>query len=179
VTIVKAPAALSNMRRPTIEFSANRPVAFTCQLDGRAQPCASPFTVPASLADGPHGFAVQATDLAGRVGSSGVVSFAIDTTAPRTFFRKRPRKVIRTGKRRVWGTVAFGSNEAGVSFICKFDRDLPRYCPDRIKRRFELGRHRIVVRARDAIGNLDATAAIYKFRVESRGKSTKAGTRRR
>lgn len=175
VTITKAPAALSNVRRPTIEFSANRPVAFTCQLDGRAQPCASPITVPVDLADGRHGFAVQATDLAGRVGSSGVVSFAIDTTAPRTFLRQRPRKVIRTGKRRVWGTVAFGSNEAGVSFICKFDRDLPRYCPARIKRRFEVGRHRIVVRARDAIGNLDATAAIYKFRVESRGKAKRRG----
>lgn len=175
VTITRAPAPLSNVRRPTIEFSANRPVAFTCQLDGRAQPCASPFTAPANLTDGQHGFVVQATDLAGRVGSSAVVSFAIDTTAPRTFFRKRPRKVIRTGKRRVWGTVAFGSNEAGVSFICKFDRDLARYCPNRIKRRFEVGRHRIVVRARDAIGNVDPTAAVYKFRVEPRGKAKRKG----
>ncbi|HSK50775.1 MAG TPA: Ig-like domain-containing protein, partial [Solirubrobacterales bacterium] len=179
VTITKAPPPLTNVRRPMFEFSANRPVAFTCQLDGHTQPCASPFTAPAALADGQHGFAVQATDLAGKSASSGVVDFRIDTTAPRTFFRKRPRKVIRTKRRKVWATVAFGSNEAGVTYICKFDRDLPRYCPHRIKRRFEVGRHRIVVRARDTIGNVDRSAAVYKFRVERRGKQATAGRRRR
>ena len=85
ITITKAPAPLSRNRRPTIEFSANRPVTFTCEVDGGpAQPCASPFVVPAALADGSHGIAVSGVDLAGRSGASGAAGFAIDTRAPRT-----------------------------------------------------------------------------------------------
>jgi hypothetical protein len=168
VRIDRAPSPLSGERQPTIEFSANRPAAFTCLLDGGSQPCASPFRVPVPLGDGNHSFAVQATGLSGRVGRSDTVTFAIDTTAPRTFFAKRPRKTIRTGKRRVRVSFRFASNEPGALFICKVDRDLQRYCPARIVRRFKPGGHVVVVKARDAVGNVDGTPAVFKFRVKER-----------
>ena len=169
VTITQAPEPLSRNRRPTIRFVANRPVAFTCEVDGSAQPCDSPFPVPRELADGNHGVAVRATDVSGRVGGTGVVSFTVDTRSPRTFFAKRPPKLIRTQRRRVRASFRFGSNEPGVAFICKVDRDLLRYCPSRISRRFDEGRHVVVVKARDAVGNVDASPAVFKFQVKRVG----------
>ncbi len=167
VTITKAPAPLSRNRRPTIEFSANRPVAFSCEVDGGpAQPCASPFVVPAALADGNHGIAVSGVDLAGRSGGSGTAGFAIDTRAPRTSIAKHPPKSIRTHRRHVRGTFRFKSNEAGVSFVCKVDRGLLRFCARRISRRFGAGKHVVQVRARDRAGNLDPSAAVFRFRVK-------------
>jgi subtilase family protein len=169
VTITQGPAPLSANRQPTIQFIANRPAAFSCEVDGSAQSCASPFTVPVALADGSHGLVVRATDVSGRVGDTGVVSFKIDTRPPRTFFAKHPPKRIRTKRQRVRATFRFGSNEAGVAFICKVDRDLLRFCPARVSRRFDEGRHVVVVKARDAAGNVDATPAVFKFQVKRVG----------
>jgi Subtilase family len=167
VTITKPPAPLSRERRPTIEFTADRPVAFSCAVDGGpAQPCASPFTVPAALEDGQHGIAVSGTDLAGRTGGSGAVLFRIDTTAPRTIIAAHPPKLLRTHGRRARAVFRFRSNESPVTFVCKVDQSLLRFCGARFARRFDLGRHVLRVRAQDAAGNLDRSAAVYRFRVK-------------
>ncbi len=170
IAITRAPQPLSRDCRPTIEFTANRPVAFACQVDGgAAQPCASPFVVPAALADGSHAIAVTGLDLAGREGSSGSVSFAVDTKAPRTSIAKHPPRLLTTQRRRVRGTFGFKSNEAEVTFVCKVDRGLPRFCGARLSRRFAAGRHTVRVRARDRAGNFDRTPAVFHFRVERLG----------
>jgi len=169
VTITKAPPPLSRNRRPAIEFSASRPVAFTCQVDGGApQPCASPFGLP-GMADGTHGVAVSGVDVAGRTGNSGAAMFEIDTKAPRTTIAKHPRKLIRTHRRRARGTFRFRSNEAGASFVCKVDRGLLRFCGRRFSRHFGPGRHTVQVRARDRAGNIDRSPAVFHFRVKRVG----------
>jgi hypothetical protein len=170
ITITKAPAPLSRNRRPGIEFTANRPVAFSCQVDGGVpQPCASPFVVPVGLADGAHGIAVSGVDLAGRIGGSGTASFVIDTKAPRTSIVKHPPKLVRTHRRQVRETFRFRANEAGVAFVCKVDRGLLRFCGQRFSRRFAAGRHTLTVRARDAAGNVDRSPAVFRFRVKRLG----------
>ncbi len=167
VTVTRAPAALSRDNRPTFEFSANRPVAFSCSHDGLPpQPCASPYIVPAVLADGGHGFAVSGTDLGGRVGSSGVVTFRIDTTAPRTKIVKHPRKLIRSRHRRARAIFRFRSSEPGSTFVCKVDRELLKPCGRRLGLRLKAGRHAVRVRARDAAGNFDPTPAVFRFRIK-------------
>jgi hypothetical protein len=170
IAITKAPPPLGRERRPTIEFGANRPVAFSCQIDGgAAQVCASPFSVPAALGDGAHGIAVSGVDLAGRRGSSGTVLFEIDSRRPRTRIAKHPPKLIRTHRRKVRGSFRFASNEAGVTFVCKVDRGLLRFCGRRTTRRFGEGRHVVLVRARDRAGNVDRTPAVFRFRVKRIG----------
>ena len=86
--------------------------------------------------------------------------------APKTFFRHKPPKFIRTRGR--WGRAVFrfGSNEAGVAFLCQFDRKRYRRCGRRFVRRFRPGRHVLRVKARDRTGNVDPTPAIYRFRVK-------------
>ena len=170
ITITKAPAPLSRSRRPVIEFSANRPVAFSCEVDGGpAQPCASPFGVPAALADGSHGIAVSGVDLAGRVGTNGTATFTVDTRAPRTRIAKHPPKLLRTRGRSARARFRFAANEAGVSFVCKIDRGLLRFCGGKISRRFGQGRHLVQVRSRDLAGNVDRSPAVFHFRVKRLG----------
>jgi len=169
VTISKAPEALGRNRQPTLEFGANRPVAFRCEVDGGAPlPCASPFRLPQPLRDGSHAIAVSGVDAAGRRGTA-VAGFAIDTKRPRTKIAKHPPKLIRTHGRSARARFRFASNEPGVTFVCKFDRGLLRFCGRKISRRFGEGRHRIKVRARDRAGNVDRTPAVFRFRVERVG----------
>ena len=85
---------------------------------------------------------------------------------PRTFIRAHPRHLIRTRHRRAKVVFRFGSNEAGVHFVCRIDTGLFRPCPRRLARRFGIGWHTIRVAARDADGNGDRTPAVYRFRVK-------------
>jgi len=167
VSITERPPPLSRNRRPQIGFAANRSVAFACTLDADApQPCASPFASAAPLRDGVHRFFVGGTDLAGRSGQSEVVSFRIDRTRPRVFFRKRPPKRMRTRARRAKAVFRFGSNEKRVRFICRVDRGPSRSCKARFVRRLGAGKHVARVRARDAAGNVTRRPAVYRFRVK-------------
>jgi hypothetical protein len=88
---------------------------------------------------------------------------------PRTFFRQRPPKVIRTHGRSALVVLRFGSDETGVSFACRIDGGFFRPCPERLVRRFAVGSHAVVVVARDAAGNGDRTPAAYRFKVQQIG----------
>lgn len=89
----------------------------------------------------------------------------VERRSPNTFFRKHPPKVIRTEGRSAPAVFRFGSNEAGVAFLCKIDRLPFRACPQRLARRFALGPHLLRVKARDQDGDTDQTAAVFRFRV--------------
>jgi hypothetical protein len=85
--------------------------------------------------------------------------------APSTFFRKHPPKVLRAAGRSAMVVFRFGSDEAGVSFLCKVDQRPFRACPQRLTRRFALGPHLLRVKARDQDGDTDETPAVFRFRV--------------
>jgi subtilisin family serine protease len=89
-----------------------------------------------------------------------------DRVRPRTFFIKRPAKRIRTGGAVATAAFRFGSNERGVTFLCRVDRGKLRRCQARFVRRYEVGPHVVRAAARDAAGNTDRTPAVYRFRVE-------------
>jgi hypothetical protein len=182
VTITGGPKALGNENRPTFEFTASRPVTFSCQIDGGTpQPCASPYLAPSALADGSHGFVVTGTDAQGRRGSSGVDGFTIDTKAPRTKIARHPRKFVKTRKRSVVVRFKLRASESPVTFYCQFDKEPLRICPARFHHRFKKGRHAVRVRARDQAGNLAARPTVFHFRVKElpRGHRAKGRHSRR
>lgn len=89
-----------------------------------------------------------------------------EVVAPRTFFRQRPERILRTRQRRATAVFRFGSNEAGVSFVCRIDGGLFRPCPERLVRRFSLGWHLVEAAARNANGVGDRSPARYRFKVK-------------
>jgi|GEM_PF-432894 len=167
VRITNGPGALSSQSRPTFEFTSTRPVAFTCQLDGGTpQPCASPYLLPAPLADGSHGFVVIGKDAQGRGGSSGVYDFGIDTKAPRTKIVGHPQKVVKTRKRSVVVHFRLKASESPVTFYCEFDKEPLRICPASFRHRFKKGKHAVRIRAKDQVGNIAEKPTVFHFRVK-------------
>jgi hypothetical protein len=164
VVLTAQPPERSTGRTPSFAFVASEPATFTCGIDGVSQPCASPFATP-PLADGSHAFEVLAVDAAGNSARAGF-QFAIDTRPPETGFRSRLRALLRTRRGSTPLTVRFSADEPGATFACRVDRGPLRSCGSSFSRRFVPGRHAIRVQARDELGNLDPTPAVYRFRVE-------------
>ena len=69
----------------------------------------------------------------------------------------------RTDARRV--KFMFVSDEANSSFQCKLDKGAFKSCASPSKLKVKRGRHTFNVRAMDADGNVDPTAAEDRFRV--------------
>lgn len=93
----------------------------------------------------------------------------VDTTLPSTFLRKRPAKVVRTTLGNATAVFVFGSDESGVTFLCRVDQGPWRTCPARFVRRYRVGKHVVRVVARDSAGNSGPTAVVYSFRVKRVG----------
>jgi hypothetical protein len=87
--------------------------------------------------------------------------------SPRTLILQHPLKVIHTVQRRALAVFRFGSNESGVSFICRIDGGVFRPCPERLARRFPPGWHLVEVSARNAEGLGDRSPARYRFKVKT------------
>jgi subtilisin family serine protease len=86
---------------------------------------------------------------------------------PRTFILQHPLRVIHTVQRRALAVFLFGSNESGVSFVCRVDGGFFRPCPERLARRFPAGRHLVEVAALNAEGVGDRSPARYRFKVKT------------
>lgn len=93
----------------------------------------------------------------------------VDNRQPSTSFGKRPPKLIRTTLGNATAVFVFRADESGVTFLCRVDKGPWRTCPARFVRRYRVGPHVVRVVARDAAGNSDPTAAIYRFRVQQIG----------
>lgn len=89
--------------------------------------------------------------------------------APNTSFAKHPPKLVRTRSNTTRAVFRFSSDQAGATFLCKFDAAAFRPCGARIAHRFGLGRHVVKVKALSSAGLADPTAAAFRFRVEHVG----------
>jgi hypothetical protein len=167
VKIISGPATVGNQPRPTFEFSASHPAVFTCQVDGGAAvPCTSPYTVPAALGDGPHGFAVTARDAEGLSGTSAVYEFTVDTKAPRARIVSHPNKLVTTRKADFRAKFRLSANASPVTFYCQIDREPLRICGPSLSYKLAPGKHVLKVRVKDELGNLSITPSTFHFRVK-------------
>ncbi len=83
-----------------------------------------------------------------------------DTSAPQTKVGQVPRRLRRKSVR-----VRFTSSEHGSTFECRLDKAHWRACSSPLRLRgLKLGRHRIAVRATDAVGNTDRSPARRSFK---------------
>lgn len=87
-----------------------------------------------------------------------------DTIAPDTSITK---VTVKNAKRRA--TVRFSADEAGASFRCRLDSGETLDCSSpRTYRHLSRGSHQVRVRAVDAVGNVDPSAAVATFRIKRR-----------
>jgi hypothetical protein len=160
-TLLSGPTGPTSDSTPTFTFSSEGGATFKCRVDaGSFAACSSPFTTP-SLANGPHTFSVRATDAATNVDTSPATrAFTVDTAAPDTTFTRTPGKRVFTKRVKF----KFTSNEAGVTFECKKDAKAYKPCTSPLRWKVKLGKHVLRVRAVDAVGNVDAAPARYRFK---------------
>jgi Subtilase family len=87
---------------------------------------------------------------------------------PSTQILRYPPSLVRIAARSVRLVFRFGSDQAGVTFLCKVDRVAFRVCPNRFVRRYALGRHVLKVKAKGSTGLFDPTPATFRFRLAPR-----------
>jgi hypothetical protein len=88
---------------------------------------------------------------------------------PKTSFLKHPPKVVRTRSKTARLVFRFGSDQAGVSFLCKIDRAAFRACGSKLTHGFRVGSHVVKVKAVSSAGLADSTPAVFSFRVKHVG----------
>jgi hypothetical protein len=166
-TIESAPANPSQSSNASLTFAADEAARFECSLDDAAYaPCTSPQAY-AALADGPHTFAVRATDAAGNVSSPASYTWSIDTvprdtTAPETTIASAPAAATTSTS----ASFVFSASESGSSFECKLDEGAWAACVSpRELSGLEPGAYSFQVRAIDAAGNVDQSPASYAWTV--------------
>ncbi|MFP2930260.1 Ig-like domain-containing protein [Pyxidicoccus sp. 3LG] len=167
-----APVNPTNQRVATFAFRAEEAgVRFECRLDAADfSPCTSPLeSVP--LGEGLHTFQVRATDAAGNVESTPAShSWRVDLTAPETEITSGPPLDVNQGE----AHFTFRSSEEGVSFECRVDS--AAYAPCTSTASYSglgEGAHTFHVRARDAAGNVDDSAASSTWRVDVTAPETR------
>ncbi|MBA3867000.1 MAG: hypothetical protein H0X42_11770, partial [Solirubrobacterales bacterium] len=89
--------------------------------------------------------------------------------APTTSFKWHPPRLVRTRGRTARVAFRFASDQSPATFLCAVDRGGYRVCGAGLARSFAIGAHMVRVEARNAAGLLDATAAVFSFRVKPVG----------
>jgi hypothetical protein len=153
---------------PVFEFSSGKPGStFTCVVDG-GDPflCESPYAM-SGLAEGPHTFAVAATDAFGIMDPSPATrSFTVDTTAPDTTIDAGPADAATIADSTP--TFAFSSSEPVSTFVCAIDEAVAVSCDSPLESaELAEGQHTFTVTATDTAGNTDASPATRKFTVDT------------
>lgn len=104
---------------------------------------------------------VGATQTTAADGTSEMAVEEIDVTVPDTTITKKPKK--KSTKRKA--KFKFESSEDGSTFECKLDKKPFKSCESPFKKKVKPKKHKFLVRAIDAAGNVDPTPAKAKFKV--------------
>ena len=163
-SISSGPSGPTNDSTPSFGFtSTESPMTFECSVDGGGfGSCPSPFT-PAALADGPHTFAVRAVDAATNTDASPATrNFTVDTAAPDTTITGKTK--VKSKKKTARASLTLGS-EAGATLECSLDGAGFAPCTSPFGAKLRRGAHTLTARAKDAVGNVDVTPAIFSFRI--------------
>ncbi len=160
-TFTSGQSGAINDNTPVFAFRSEAGAKFECQVDAGAwQSCASPTTTT-PLADGVHSFSVRATDEVFNVETTPAVrSFTVDTAVPNATITKKPPK--RFFKKRV--KFKFATDEPGATFQCLLDNRAWQKCQPTFRFNVKVGKHRLLVRAVDAAGNVDPTPQRYRYK---------------
>ncbi|MBX3154958.1 MAG: Ig-like domain repeat protein [Deltaproteobacteria bacterium] len=150
VTITSGPSGATATATPVFAFSVSADAtAITCAIDtGAFAPCTSPFTTP-TLGQGPHTFAVRATDAATNTATA-TRSFTVDTIAPTVTITSGPVGPTNVNTP-AW---TFTVTDAPTTIECRIDAAAFAPCTSPFAPgTLADGNHAFTVRVADAAGN--------------------------
>ena len=168
VTVTQRPTGVTTIAGSRFVFSVSEPGMTECQVDGGTwQACSSPFDPV--LADGPRTVRIRATDAAGNIGQTGVLSWTVDGTEPDVVITSGPsgNHASRTA------TYTFTVDDTSATVECLFDGGTWEPCTSPTTYTgLDDGPHSFSVRATDPAGNrgaegrnffVDATPPVVTF----------------
>ena len=167
-TITQKPASSSSTSSATFAFAASEGgSSLACRLDnGSFSSCASPKTYT-DLSDGPHAFAVRATDAAGNTGPDVAYGWTIETRSPTAAVTLAPVSMSNTRS----ATFGFSADEP-ATFECNLDQGGFQPCSSpALYQGLGDGPHTFAVRPRDSVGNIGAPAS-YSWRIDATAPET-------
>ena len=154
IEIDSGPSGRTADTTPTFTFGSmdDDVASVACAVDGSPVPCSSSTShTTTPLADGPHTFAVTATDTSNNVSAPASRSFTVDATGPPTKINSKPPAMSTD----TTPTVTFSSSAADLaSFACRVDGGAFSACSSPFTTpALAPGAHTIDVRATDDLGN--------------------------
>ncbi|MDR7254832.1 Ca2+-binding RTX toxin-like protein [Nocardioides sp. BE266] len=168
VTVTQRPTGVTSVAGSRFVFTVSEPGTVECQVDGGAwQACASPFDPV--LADGAHTVRIRATDAAGNVGQTAVMSWTVDGTEPDVVITSGPsgNHASRTA------TYTWTVDDVTATVECLLDGGTWEPCSGSLTfNGLADGPHSFSVRATDGAGNrgaegrnffVDATPPVVTF----------------
>ncbi len=173
-TISSSPPATTTSTSASFSFAASESGStFSCKLDaGAFGACSSPKAY-SGLAVGSHTFTVRATDAAGNTDLSAATRSwtveapttpPVDTTPPDTTISSSPPATTTSTS----ASFSFAASESGSTFSCKLDAGAFGACSSpKAYSGLAVGSHTFTVRATDAAGNTDLSAATRSWTVEA------------
>ncbi len=160
ITFLLTPPPFSNMVNASFKYSitdaGSGVESQQCSLDGAAYAaCAIDAMAYAGLLDGSHNFRVRATDKAGNVGNSSVVTFEIDLKPPAVRFTDVPAAFSNLS---AFNFKYEATDDRGVARVeCKIDAGAYVNCDTlgaHLVQNLVEGGHRFTVRASDRANNM-------------------------
>ncbi len=172
-TTISSPPADVTGPQTSVGFGSNEGgSSFECRLDAAAQwtACTSPRTLT-GLATGSHTFRVRAQDAAGNVDATPAErTWTVDADPPSTTIDSGPSGLVASDA----AAFTLGTGEAGSTFECQVDgaSQWTACTSPRTLTGLAQGAHSFRARARDAVGNVDATPAERTWTVDTHAPET-------
>ena len=174
-SISAGPSGTTTATSASVSFASSESGStFECRLDGSAWGACSSPKAYTGLAGGSHSFDVRAIDAAGNVDATPASrAWTIDASAPDTSISAGPSGTTAA----TTASVSFDSSESGSTFECRLDGSAWGACSSpKAYTGLAGGSHTFDVRATDAAGNADATAASRTWTVTSPSDTTAPDT---
>jgi hypothetical protein len=169
-TITGGPSGTVTQATATFTFTTTDPGAtFECKLDGAAfASCTSPVNLT-GLSSAAHVFQVRSRDAVGNVDATpDSRTWTVDFTAPDTIITASPAAATNA----TTASFSFSSTESGT-FECKLDAGAFAACTSpKSYTGSAAGPHTFQVRAKDGVGNIDASPASFTWTVDTAAPNT-------
>jgi len=131
----------------------------------------NPTTTYSNLGDGSHTFQVRAKDDSGNVDQNApTYTWIIDATPPDTAIDSQPAALVNSST----ATFTYHSNE-NSTFLCSLDGGAAVDCMSSATQTYinlTDGQHTFSVAAKDQVGNVDPTPAIYSWNIDTTAPHT-------